>query len=497
MRHKPIRRHEQRRWRRVLPLAAALALTATACGAGGDDSDAAATDAFGAEESAVEATVVESAPVGGSDDAGDGGFALEADESIESAGESDTAVEGVLGTGGAPTGSLADATSQTDPADTGRDIIRTAEIQADVESVAEASSLAITRIEGLGGLLFGQETTTDGTPRSTLVFKVQPADFSEALERLSDLGFLRDQRISADDVTDRVVDLESRIITAEASVERLRGFLENATDLADIASLEGQLLERETSLELLRGQLRTVQNQVDLATITVTFVEIVPGPALELVATAYAGHDDGSTCDGDERLDVDEGTALTLCFRITNSGDTFLNEIEVRDDRFDLEMDDLLLHSGDLDEPLAPGESIVLYGEIVAEESASGRAQANATPVDDDGADLRLGNVGARSELFVDVDPDTSVPSFGEGFGAGWGALVTFIQVIVLAVGTLLPWMWVPVGLWFLIRWNRKRLASRPQPVMPPPPVAPAAPVHPGEQADEGTDEPNVTGDTI
>ncbi len=468
---------------RLLPLTLAVVLATAACSGGDFESADTASDEAGSFEQ--------------SNDFDDVSEAMESEESadFDSAGEAADAApdapESVpaLGTGGAPSDSLADATSQVDPESIGRDIIRTAAIQADVDNVAEASTLAITRIEGLGGLLFGQQTTTEGTPRSTLTFKVQPRDFSEALDRLSDLGFLRDQTISADDVTDRVVDLESRIITAEASVERLRGFLEEANDLTTIASLEGQLLERETALELLRGQLRTLENQVSLATITITFVEIVPGPAIELVATAYPGHDEGSTCDGDENLQVDEADLVTVCFRVTNVGDTNLTEIEVRDDRFDLEAEQLLVHSGDLDQPLEPGESVVLYGEIIAEENATGRAQASAKPVDAEGEDLRLANVAARSDFFLTVDPDTSVPSFGEGFGAGWGAFVTFIQVLVLVAGVILPWIWLPVALWFGIRWMRKRQAAKPakpvqntQPVQsaqgftPPPPVQPAPP---------------------
>ena len=100
-----------------------------------------------------------------------------------------------------------------------------------------------------------------------------PGDFSTALERLAGVGKLVDQSISADDVTERVVDLESRISTAETSVARLRRLLEEAVDLEDVAQIEGELLDRETTLEVLRGQLRTLRDQVDLATITLTITQ--------------------------------------------------------------------------------------------------------------------------------------------------------------------------------------------------------------------------------
>ena len=58
-----------------------------------------------------------------------------------------------------------------------------------------------------------------------LTFKIAPESFQTALARLGDIGEVRTQNVTADDVTERVVDLQSRITTAEASVDRLRGFL--------------------------------------------------------------------------------------------------------------------------------------------------------------------------------------------------------------------------------------------------------------------------------
>ena len=48
-------------------------------------------------------------------------------------------------------------------------------------------------------------------------------DFDTALERLAGVGELVDQTISADDVTDRIGDLESRIVTAETRKTRRSG----------------------------------------------------------------------------------------------------------------------------------------------------------------------------------------------------------------------------------------------------------------------------------
>ncbi len=138
----------------------------------------------------------------------------------------------------------------------GRDIIFTADLTVAVTDVAGAVEEATRLIQGLGGFLFGQRTVGSPEPVSVLTFKVEPDDFQEALSRLGSIGEIRTQNVSASDVTERIVDLESRINTATASVERLRGFLEDATDIKSIVELENELLARETQLETFRGQLR-------------------------------------------------------------------------------------------------------------------------------------------------------------------------------------------------------------------------------------------------
>jgi hypothetical protein len=98
---------------------------------------------------------------------------------------------------------------------------------------------------------------------------VPPDRFRAVLADLADLGEVQTQSVTTDDVTDQVVDLDSRIATAEASVFRLRALLAEADVVTDIARIENQLLQRETDLETLRGQRRTIEQQVAMATITV------------------------------------------------------------------------------------------------------------------------------------------------------------------------------------------------------------------------------------
>ena len=355
-----------------------------------------------------------------------------------------------------------------------RSIVFTAWMVVIVEDVPSATEQARTAIAGLGGLVFGQNTQTEPIARTVLTFKVPPESFDEALRRLAEVGELDNQQVSADDVTERVVDLESRIVTSEASVDRLRAFLETAINLEAVAQLERELLQRETDLELLRGQLRTLQGQVDLATITVTITEDdppEPEAAVELLQTGYLGHDAGDGCPDDDELTVDEGKAFTVCVSIENTGNLALTEIEVRDGGLDLDDDEFMVLEGNLDGELAPGERIVGYFETEAELGSFPNPSFSATVLDEDGDELRIGISVEGETLDLEVIEDTSVPGFTEGLSGSFGALVTGAQFAVLVAGVLVPFLWLPVVAGLVMVWMRRREPSTTStpPTAPPP----------------------------
>ncbi|MGY6501975.1 MAG: DUF4349 domain-containing protein [Acidimicrobiales bacterium] len=344
-------------------------------------------------------------------------------------------------------------------ADMGRSIVYTATLDIVADDVAAATRDAQQAIAGIGGLVFGQETTTDPRPRTTLVFKVAPADFGEAISRLEGVGEMVDQEISADDVTDRVVDLQSRIRSNEISVDRLRELLGGATTVEAIASLEAQLLDRETTLETLRGQLRTLEGQVSLATITVTISEEVPPaarPAVEVEVTGYVGDDDGDRCPGDRELTVDEGDGMVLCVAITNTGNAALSEIEVRDPGLDLRRDAFTLLDLAEGEVLEVDETVIAWARFDASLDRRSRPDVSAVPVDDDGEPVRQSVTTELDPLVLDVVEDDSLPGLVDSLGTGWGAVQRVVGVAIVVLGVAAPLMVLAVpAAWFV--WTRRR----------------------------------------
>ena len=178
----------------TVALETALAeMEATAATAAGD-AEATAAMAMAAEEMAA------------SDDE------MEMEEAFDDMVDSDDA-----GVDRSTAGAVLEVSTTYTPSAFGRDVIYRAWVSVEAPDVAAATREGIAIVQGLGGFVFGQQTRTQPQPYSEIVFKVLPEDFSVALSRLSQIGELIDQQISADDVTERIVDLQSQVITSEAS----------------------------------------------------------------------------------------------------------------------------------------------------------------------------------------------------------------------------------------------------------------------------------------
>ena len=97
-----------------------------------------------------------------------------------------------------------------------------------------------------------------------------PADrFDDVREDVEALGDVVEQSVDARDVTAEMVDVESRIASLRASVERVRGLLSEAGTVDQLALVEGELARRETELEAMLGQQRVLADQVALGTLAV------------------------------------------------------------------------------------------------------------------------------------------------------------------------------------------------------------------------------------
>lgn len=154
-------------------------------------------------------------------------------------------------------------------------VIHTASLTVQVKDVPKSLGEARTVVENAGGIV-GSETTdrdSKGRERSRVVLRVPADKYAEVLADLEGSGKLIDRKAKAQDVTDQVVDVDSRIQTQRASVARIRELMDQATKLSDVVTLEGELSTRQADLESLLAQQASLKDRTSLATITLSLSE--------------------------------------------------------------------------------------------------------------------------------------------------------------------------------------------------------------------------------
>jgi hypothetical protein len=174
-------------------------------------------------------------------------------------------------------------------------LIQTSSLGVEVGDVPKAVRAAEDKVLAAGGRIQSEQTSSEQSDESgsgsrsgsdddritsaDLVLRVPPDAYERVLRDLAGLGRLLSQGRDTKDVTQKFVDVQSRIETQRASLDRVRALLSRATKIGDIVSIESELTRREADLESLLAQQKTLAEQTDLATINMHLVASSQEPA--------------------------------------------------------------------------------------------------------------------------------------------------------------------------------------------------------------------------
>ncbi|OKI40293.1 hypothetical protein A6A28_30635 [Streptomyces sp. CB03578] len=154
-------------------------------------------------------------------------------------------------------------------------VIRTATLGIETPDAQKALAAARTATEGAGGYV-GNESTkrgADGRMTSTLTLRVPGERFDSVLGAMEGSGKLLNRKVEAQDVTEKVADVDSRVKSQQASVVRVREMMDKASVLGDVVMLESELSKRQSDLESLLAQQTALKDQTSMGTITVEVSE--------------------------------------------------------------------------------------------------------------------------------------------------------------------------------------------------------------------------------
>lgn len=138
------------------------------------------------------------------------------------------------------------------------------------QTVAAQANRAEAIALGAGGEVDSDDRTSGRYAVATLVVRVPPDQLTPTLTALSGLGVEKNRRLSTQDVTSKVADVNSRVASAKASIARLRVLFHSAHKIADVIDLESELSSRESNLESLQAQQRALATETSTAAITLT-----------------------------------------------------------------------------------------------------------------------------------------------------------------------------------------------------------------------------------
>jgi outer membrane murein-binding lipoprotein Lpp len=164
-----------------------------------------------------------------------------------------------------------------------RSIIYTGSITLQVDDVPAAAATIAGLATGAGGFVGGDQRQLDADhSTATLTLRVPAEKFGSTLDAIGRDGREKSRSISTDDVTATVIDLDARIKTQQASVNRMRDLLAKAQSITDVATVEAELSKREADLESMQAKQRNLADLTALSTITVTLLgKDAAAPALK------------------------------------------------------------------------------------------------------------------------------------------------------------------------------------------------------------------------
>lgn len=155
-----------------------------------------------------------------------------------------------------------------------RSIVRVGRMRILVGDVGVAAGKATALLGGTGGYVESERSAADDDGKissSQVVLRVEVDDYERVGDALRELGRVLADESSTTDVTEEVVDVESRIASQQDSIARMRTLLGSAKTVGEVIEVESELSTRQAELESLQGRYAVLSSQTSLSTITVDF----------------------------------------------------------------------------------------------------------------------------------------------------------------------------------------------------------------------------------
>jgi hypothetical protein len=167
-----------------------------------------------------------------------------------------------------------------------RAVIRTASIDAEVQSYANASETLRGLIQDQGGFVASSTREVERLRNKTwtrgrFVLRVPSENFSAVFTGAQSIGSVERAKSDRQDATDQLIDLNARIENLQAERDRLRILYKQANDTRDVLAVGDRLSDVQAEVEQLEARRQALRDRVAFSTVTVTVQEPRPTHTVE------------------------------------------------------------------------------------------------------------------------------------------------------------------------------------------------------------------------
>ncbi|MFB2982890.1 DUF4349 domain-containing protein [Microseira sp. BLCC-F43] len=164
-------------------------------------------------------------------------------------------------------------------------LIKRAELTLVVKSIAQSMNSVGKIVQKQQGdvLGFQDNQPIDNSQRQTasMQLRVPSQKLEVTLDELAKLGTVQSRSLTAEDVSDQLVDFQARLKNLRKSEEAVLKILERSGSVSEVLKVSQELSNIRESIERISAQLNNLQNQVAYSTITLNLeapVSAAPPP---------------------------------------------------------------------------------------------------------------------------------------------------------------------------------------------------------------------------
>lgn len=136
------------------------------------------------------------------------------------------------------------------------------------ESIDAVSKIINSKQGDLIGLNERQPTKENARHTASITLRVPQNQLDSTLDELAKLGTVENRNITAEDVSNQLVDFQARLNNLRRTEANLQKIMDRSGSVRDVLSVAQELSNVRQSMEQINAQLKNLQNQVAYSTIT-------------------------------------------------------------------------------------------------------------------------------------------------------------------------------------------------------------------------------------